>query len=400
MPNNYDITVAGHICLDIIPDIPETGFREIGDILKPGKLLQVNAAEISSGGPVSNMGFALLKLGLNVAFMARIGDDPFGHLLQNLISAHGRTPGLAISANDRTSYTIVIAPPGIDRIFIHDPGANSHFSCSDLETAVIANSRLFHFGYPPIMEQCYRNEGAELRKIMQIAKDSGTVTSLDMSLPDPGRESGKAPWEKILKNVLPYVDIFMPSIEEVHFMLDRRKYLSLNALFGHKNIIDYIDPADYFRLAEECLNLGAKIVVLKSAHRGYYILTADFQNESNFIEIFPGDCENWSNRELWCPAFSIDKIASATGSGDSSIAGFHAAFLRGYSIEKTLKYATCVGYQNLHRLDALSGIRSWDETRKMVKDNNMPVIKLSLDSSIWRWQDEFKLYIGAGDVHF
>ncbi|MBD3291212.1 hypothetical protein GF337_20590, partial [candidate division KSB1 bacterium] len=98
--------------------------------------------------------------------------------------------------------------------------------------------------------------------------------------------------------------------------------------------------------------------------------------------------------------FAIDKIASATGSGDSSIAGFHAAFLRGFSIEKTLKYATCVGYQNLHRLDAVSGIRSWDETQKMVKKDQMPVIGLSLDPSKWRWQNDFKLYIGAGDKDF
>lgn len=400
MSKKYDITVAGLICLDIIPDIPGTGFREISEILKPGKLLQVNAAKISSGGPVSNTGFALSKLGLNVAFMARIGDDPFGQLLQNLISSQGQTPNLAISARDRTSYTIVIAPPGIDRIFMHDPGANSHFSSSDLKPAVIANSRLFHFGYPSIMEQCYINEGRELRLIMQTAKNTGAITSLDMSLPDPGSESGKAPWKKILKNVLPYVDIFIPSIEEVFFMLDPAKYDIINSSVGQNNVIDSIDPADYFRLAEECLNLGAKIVALKTAHRGYYILTADLQNKSEFIDNFPGDWMNWSNRELWCPAYSIEKIASATGSGDSSIAGFIAALSRGYSVEQTLKFAVCVGFQNLHELDALSGIRTWEDTQKMVADTSMPRIELSLDPSQWRWEREFNLYIGAGDKNF
>ncbi len=397
MVKKYGVTVAGHICLDIIPQIPDTGVKEISELLKPGKLINVGEAKISTGGPVSNTGIALKKLGLNVAFMARVGQDQFGKLIIDLLAKQGQTAGVFQSPQDKSSYTIAIAPPGIDRIFLHDPGANDHFSSSDLNEEIILQSRLFHFGYPPLMANCYQNDGDELAKIFRLAKSTGATTSLDMALPDPNSPSGKAPWRKILEKVLPYVDIFLPSIEEVFFMLDPEKYVTVKLLAGTKDVVDFIDSGDYSRLARECIQLGSKIVALKTAHRGFYIQTDDLERQKDLGATPPKDGKNWSNRELWCPAFRVEKIASATGSGDSAIAGFLAAYLKGCSIEKTLKYANCVGYQNLHELDAVSGIKSWGQTTDILESCKLELIDCSLNSDDWKWSSEFQLWIGSQD---
>lgn len=393
MKKKYDITVAGHICLDIIPQIPDTGIRDIGELFKPGKLVNVGAAKISTGGPVSNTGIALKKLGLSVAFMSRVGNDEFGNLIVRILKREGDIEGISVSEQDRTSYTIAIAPPGIDRIFLHDPGANNRFASGDLNVDIIAQSRLFHFGYPPLMENCYQNDGRELEQIFHIAQSAGAITSLDMALPDPRSASGKANWRKILKQVLPNVDIFLPSIEEAFFMLDPANYFKVKQQAGSRDVIEFIDPAEYSRLARICLDLGAKIVALKAAYRGFYILTSDLSGASPFDEIFHNQKSNWSSRELWCPAFAIEKIASATGSGDSSIAGFLAAFFRGYSVETTLKYANCVGLQNLHELDAVSGIKNWDETTAMIQSGTLKMMDLPLLHSDWQFDDNFQLWV-------
>lgn len=397
LERQYDITVAGHICLDIIPQIPDTGNREISELFKPGKLINVTAAKISTGGPVSNTGIATKKLGLKVAFMARVGNDEFGKLIINLLKKQGHTDGVSVSEADQTSYTIAIAPPGIDRIFLHDPGANDHFSSEDLNQAIISQSKLFHFGYPPLMANCYQNKGEELAKIFRMAKSTGATTSLDMALPDPKSASGKAPWRTILEKVLPFVDIFMPSIEEAFFMLDPEKYFKIKATAGSKDVVDFIEPKDYTRLAEQCLQLGSKIVVIKAAHRGVYILTGNLEASQDLGAASPKGRNNWSNRELWCPAFRVEKIASATGSGDSAIAGFLSAFIKGCSIEQTLKYANCVGYQNLHELDAVSGIKDWDETSTMLESGQLEMIALPWQDNHWRWNSEFQLWIGRDD---
>jgi hypothetical protein len=63
----------------------------------------------------------------------------------------------------------------------------------------------------------------------------------------------------------------------------------------------------------------------------------------------------------------VDNYAGATGSGDSSIAGFLAAYLYGHSLEQTIRYACAVGGLNVTAPDALSGLKSWEETVALVK---------------------------------
>ena len=55
---------AGHICLDITPVFQAgTSVREIGQLLVPGKLIQMEGASVHTGGSVANTGLALKLLG-------------------------------------------------------------------------------------------------------------------------------------------------------------------------------------------------------------------------------------------------------------------------------------------------------------------------------------------------
>ena len=57
------IISAGHICLDITPVFPAAvGGKEIQDLLRPGKLLHMGAADVHTGGSVANTGLALKLL--------------------------------------------------------------------------------------------------------------------------------------------------------------------------------------------------------------------------------------------------------------------------------------------------------------------------------------------------
>ena len=58
------VIAAGHICLDITPVFPQRmKGKAIGDLMVPGKLLNVEAADIHTGGSVANTGLALKFLG-------------------------------------------------------------------------------------------------------------------------------------------------------------------------------------------------------------------------------------------------------------------------------------------------------------------------------------------------
>ncbi len=396
MSRPYDVMAAGHLCLDIIPRFYDTGARQISEILRPGKLVNVAEAAVSTGGPVSNTGINLKTLGSKVVFCARCGDDDLGHLTVTVLKRNGNADGVHIAKGFASAYTVAIAPPGIDRIFIHNPGTNDTFGPEDLDPNLISQCRLFHFGYPPLMRRMYESEGEELRQVLQTAKEAGATVSLDMSLPDPDSDSGKVSWRDILTKILPSVDIFVPSIEECFFMLHKEEFLEMKRAAQDAELVDLISPARYGEIAGECLSLGAKMVTLKAAHRGFYFRTGPKQCFEEMGAARPGDPDNWGSRELWAEAFVVDKMASATGSGDSAIAGLLTGFLRGLSIEKSLRCATVVGLQNLRALDAVSGIRPWEETGPML-EKDMPTLSAHLEGSDWKFSREHRLWIGPND---
>ncbi|MDI6785038.1 MAG: carbohydrate kinase family protein, partial [bacterium] len=340
-----DAVIAGHICLDIIPTFPKLDAKTMGQIFVPGTLVKIGAAAISTGGPVSNTGLALKKLGMKVALIAKVADDFFGNAIIELLKKSGMDKGITIvkPKDEITSYTVAIAPPGFDRMFLHNPGTNNTFGYSDINFELVVKAKLFHLGYPPSMRRMYENDGKEMARIFRKVQQLGVTTSLDMSLPDPSSPAGQSDWNKILKNTLPYVDLYLPSAEETLFMLDKKKFFQIkNKAKGHQMLED-IPVELYTWMAEKCMSYGAKIVGLKCAHKGFYLRTADKKTLSKIGYTKPNNLELWANRELWEPSFHIEPIASATGSGDSAIAGFLAAYLRGKSIAQSLRVACAVG---------------------------------------------------------
>jgi len=294
-----------------------------------------------------------------VALMGKCGADPFGQILLERLGelAPGAEAGMHVVADHNTSYTIVIAPPGIDRMFLHCPDANDAFGPEDVDLNVVARSRLFHFGYPPLMRRMYADGGAEARLILQGAREAGAVTCLDLSFPDPGSDAGRTDWQALLARMLPSVDLFLPSLDELLFMLDRGRFDELAA--GGGSIADATTADDLRRLAGQCLDMGASAVGIKCGHAGAYLKTGD--PGQALCRLLPSP-ELWREQEIFEPSCKVDRIASTTGAGDAAIAGFLAGLLRGEGPQRCMALMTAVGAQNLTAVDTVSGLKSWDET--------------------------------------
>ena len=94
-------------------------------------------------------------------------------------------------------------------------------------------------------------------------------------MPDSDSPAGKANWRKILAGTLPYVDIFVPSIEEILFMLEPEQYAGVLAHAAGRDMVDVISPDLFDQLADRILELGVKVLMIKAGHRGAYIRTGD-----------------------------------------------------------------------------------------------------------------------------
>ena len=363
--NDIDIIVAGHICIDLIPRFDIDNVEDMAKFFLPGKLINVNDIVISSGGPVSNTGLNLKKLGIKVNLMGKAGNDFLGNGLLGLLKEVDADKGLIIVDGEMTSYTVVVAPPGIDRIFLHNPGANNTYSSKDINYEEVKKGKLFHLGYPPLMRNLYANDGKELIEIFKKVKSLGLTTSLDMALPDPDSEAGKVNWNTVLKNLLPYVDIFLPSVEESMFMLNKERFFEVKKQADGNEPLDHYSMEDIEWIGEQLINYGSKIIAVKAGHKGAYLKTTDKESLSKIKTMSAEQIDNWANRELWGEPFTPTKFGSAAGSGDSFIAGFLASFFKGCQIEQAAQIANCTGCQNITEMDAVSGVGTWDQTLEM-----------------------------------
>ncbi|WP_254450138.1 carbohydrate kinase family protein [Cohnella herbarum] len=366
-----EIVIAGHICLDIIPSMhagkPGQG---IGELLVPGKLVDIGAAQLSTGGAVSNTGIALHRLGFSVKLMGKVGNDLFGEAILSILKGYGENlaEGMIVSSGESSSYTIVINPPGVDRIFLHCTGANDTFSADDVTPEAVAGSKLFHFGYPPLMQRMYEEQGAELTRLLSGAKAQGATVSLDLARPDPDSPAGQADWKAILQRALPYVDVFLPSFEEILYMLRPEHYRELSERHGTAELLAYADGPLLNSLSEELLGMGAAVVGLKLGEHGLYARTTDSLERLRGM----GACaqseeklETWQGKELLAPCFQVE-VAGTTGAGDCTIAGFLAGLVKGLTLEETLLGAVGVGAYNVERSDAVSGVPGWTEVQTRI----------------------------------
>jgi len=394
MTSNFDAVVAGHICLDVHPDLSGAGREPFEKIFWPGHLLASGPVSFATGGAVSNTGLALNRLGITARLVGKIGEDLFGRTICQIIASHGEdlTGGIITDASVGTSYSIIINYPGVDRIFLHSSGANDSFHIGDIPDALLEQARLFHFGYPPLMRSTFVDKGISLTEIFRQAKRAGVTTSLDMAFPDPASEAGKADWQSILKSVLPHVDIFMPSVEEILFMMRRATYQEMCDAISGSDILQLITPELLSDIADELIEMGARIVGLKLGYRGLYLRTGNSLLTRSIGRTHPSNPDAWASRELWAPCFKV-MVAGTTGSGDTTIAGFLAALLHDLSIEECLRLAVAVGACNVEAVDALSGIYSWDATLARLA-GGWEQQTLELNSPGWEFDPRYGFWQG------
>jgi sugar/nucleoside kinase (ribokinase family) len=349
------VVAAGHICLDVLPDLSAFGGGRLERALRPGRLLEVGAATLSSGGSAANTGLALQRLGVPVRLAAKIGADPLGRLLQELIEAQaaGLSAGLTIDPEAATAYSIVLSPPGQDRAFLHCPGANATFGAADVPEALLVGAGWLHCGYPPVMARLRADGGAELIALLRRARAAGLGTSLDLCALDAA--AAALDWRAWLRGVLPWVDVFLPSFDELWA-----------AQFPGEvcPALETVGLAQLRQISAELLGWGAGTVVIKLGARGLYGRDAA--------------------SEVWAAARQVQVIGT-TGAGDAAIAGYLAARGRGAGLAVSLATAAAVGAANCEAADALSGIPSWEALAARLAAG-WPTEALDLAEAGWFWE--------------
>jgi sugar/nucleoside kinase (ribokinase family) len=396
MKNKKDIEIvaAGHTCLDLIPAFTIEGtVDKMTDVLVPGKMINMGKCVVVGGGPVTNAGVSIRRLGVKTELIGKIGNDDFGKQILQWYEEHeGHFKGIHMVEGESTSYTIAICIPGIDRFYLHHCGANDTFGYDDMDFDLVQRSKLMLFGYPPWMKKIYENTGAQLTKILKKTKELGTTTALDLSLPDVDSPAGQVDWKAILNDWVPLSDIMVPSAEEIFYFLYKEKFLEKKAKLGPKDsVLDHMTVKEISTLGNDLIEMGAAIAMVKCGHRGLYVRTAGQDRLEKSGEAKCSDPENWANRELWFSVYKEEKFVGALGSGDSAIAGFLSAFVWGHTIESCLRYANAAGSMNVTVPDGLTWNKGFDDLTKRIEAGwETKDLKINEDG----WKHERGFWVG------
>lgn len=345
------IAVAGALSVDISPAFVNEPATDFSEVIKPGRITHVEGNVITPGGPVANTGMALPIFGAEPLFIAKVGADGFGSMLIDALAASGGQGSVSgIRADDKvyTAYSVILAPSGLDRAILQNPGANDFFCSDDIDYEQLSKCRHLHFGHPSSMREMYLNDGEQLAEIMERAHDMGLVTSLDLCAVDPDTEAGRQNWKKILKRVLPSTDFFMPSYEELRDILAPGE-----------------EPAPAY-LALESIALGATNLIIKCGADGMYFRNGDagiFRSIEKKLGFAEGAMESWEDRAGHAAAKPVpdELVVSGLGAGDTTIAAYLAAMHRGYDFDTTVDLAISEGALCVRHASAVGGLKPFEE---------------------------------------
>lgn len=382
--------VAGTFNLDIVP-VFEDDCVETQPIIREGKSIYLNGIKYMLGGVVANTGILMKKLGADVTLVCRVGDDYSGMVASKILEESKAVVKVIKRKEEVSSTTVVVSAKGMDRCFWYKPGASQNFEFSDVEL-LIQHQDLFHFGYPTSMKCMYENDGVLLAEMYQKIKGMGITTSLDLSLPGTNSEASKANWKVILQKTLPYVDVFLPSLEEILFMIKPLEYNFWMERMEKKNFYDSDDWGMIEGLLRDLLDMGVKVAGIKLGKMGMMIMTAEQEKFEKIGRIKDALDDSWYGKELLEVPYLPEKFYSTSGTGDAAICGFLTAMLFGEKLEDALKLASATAATRIESQNGINDVPVRDEIEKRIQ-NKWDKINVLPNERIWGFDSKMKCYV-------
>jgi fructokinase len=182
------------------------------------------------------MAIAVSRLGGRAAFVGKLGDDEFGHMLAGILKENGVSgDGITFDKGARTALAFVTLRADGERefMFYRNPSADMLLTPEELNLDLIRSAKVFHYGsISLIVEPC---RSAHL-KAMEVAKDAGALLSYDPNLRLPLWPSAEEAREQIM-SIWEKADIIKVSDVELEFLTGSDKIDDESALsLWHPNL--------------------------------------------------------------------------------------------------------------------------------------------------------------------
>ena len=304
MQKKYDATIVGLYILDVLG-------RPVSKIPEGGNVEFIEELRLTVAGTAGGTVVDCAKLGLKTLAVGAVGDDEKADFVIATLDKFGvDTSGFERINNVPTSATILNVRPNGDRPALHLRGASDHFLPPSKEKIDIFDCKVFHLGGTGLLKKL---DGQASIDLLKEAKERGCITTWDLIAATEDTLT-------IVEPLLPYIDYFMPSIEEASVMSGKK------------------DPEE---AAKFYIDKGVKNCVLTMGEKGSLYMNKD--------------------NKIITPAYDI-KVVDTTGCGDAFDAGMITALAKDIDLEASLKFATATSGLVATGLGSDAGIISYEDT--------------------------------------
>jgi sugar/nucleoside kinase (ribokinase family) len=305
----FDVLVVGELNVDLI-------LNNIESMPVMGKEIIADQMTLTLGSSSAIFANNLSILGARVSFLGKIGTDSFSDLVTSSLKTGGvDTSNIIITPHFLTGLTVALNY-GNDRAMVTYPGAMNDLKLTDISDKALKSASHMHLS-SIFLQQALM---PDVVGVFKRAKALGMTTSFDPQW-DPQEK-----WDIDLKELLPFVDIFLPNAGE------------LMQFTAQSSIEAAIDSIKGF----------CQVVVVKNGVEGAMM---------------------WDKSHICVQqAFLNNEVKDAIGAGDSFNSGFIYKFIHKKPLKECLEFAALTGAINTTSSGGTTAFRSFENIKTIARE--------------------------------
>jgi 5-dehydro-2-deoxygluconokinase len=304
---SVDLLSMGRACIDLYANEIGVPFPEVKSF----------AAYV--GGCPANIAVGTRRLGLRVAMLSAVGEDPVGDFVLKFLADEGiETRYVSRKQGSRTgAAALAIQPP--DRfplVYYRENAADIQLSLDDAGRAPIAESKILLISGTGLSKDPSR---VATIWAAERARAVGTQTFIDLDLRTDQWYDPRA-YGVVMRSVLPLVDVVIGTEAEIKAVtLTQVEQMSvIGSQVSSADVAGDLDAA-----IEAILESGPQVLVVKRGQHGAWV----FEKGRPMIE---------------APGFPVE-VYNTLGAGDAFASGFIYGYLAGWNSYKSARFGNAVG---------------------------------------------------------
>ena len=257
-------------------------------------------------GAEVNVSIGLTRLGFDVLYSTRLGNDPFGDYIQKKLKAEGIATNIIRDPYHPTGFQwknhVTKGDPAT--YYLRKNSAASCLTEEDVDLVDFAGAKLLHItGILPALSLECRNA---VYRMIEKAREHGMKVSFDTNL-RPSLWESESAMIRTINDLASKADIVLPGIGE------------------GKILIGSEDPE---QIANYYLEHGAKTVIVKLGSNGAYAQTRD---------------DNGVIKKKYFKGYPVKEVVDTVGAGDGFAVGVLSAFLENGTLEEMVDRGNAIG---------------------------------------------------------